>query len=147
MSKHTKENTFHINIGSSSVLLIFVILCLVAFAALSIVSANADAKLSNKVAQRTKIYYEAHNQAVADIAALDEQLAELYASCASEDAYYTQAGTTKTYEYPISELQSLSVKVGILYPKQDKDTFYEITAWQVVTDGEVEYENNMIVIP
>ena len=35
------------NIGSASILLVFVILCLVSFAVLSIVSANADSKLSN----------------------------------------------------------------------------------------------------
>ena len=45
--------SFSSGIGSSSLLVIFVILCLVSFATLSIVSANADYKLSKKVLDRT----------------------------------------------------------------------------------------------
>ncbi len=147
MSKHSENKEFHINVGSSSILLIFVILCLVAFATLSIVSANADAKLSNKVAERTQAYYQAHNQATADVAQLDEALAQAFASCGNETEYYARVGYHKSFTYPITDMQNLSVKVNILYPKQIGDTFYEITAWQVVTAGEVKYENNMIVIP
>ena len=55
--------SFSSGIGSSSILVIFVILCLVSFATLSIVSANADYKLSKKVLDRTTAYYEAEGQA------------------------------------------------------------------------------------
>ena len=51
------------NIGSASILLVFVILCLVSFAVLSIVSANADSRLSTRVLERTTAYYDACNQA------------------------------------------------------------------------------------
>ncbi len=147
MSNNQENKEFHINIGSSSILLIFVILCLVAFATLSIVSANADTKLSRKVAERTHAYYQVHNQATADVTQLDKDLAQAFSSCANEAAYYEQAGYSKSYTYPISDLQNLSVKVNILYPKQSGDPFYEIAAWQIITTGDVEYENNMIVIP
>ena len=43
-----KKKSFPMNIGLSSILLIFVVLCLVSFSILSIVSANADKKLSLK---------------------------------------------------------------------------------------------------
>ena len=46
------------NIGSASILLVFVILCLVSFAVLSIVSANADSRLSTRVLERTTAYYD-----------------------------------------------------------------------------------------
>ena len=52
-----KKQFFGMNIGSASMMLIFVILCLVSFAALSIVSANADRRLSRKIAERTSAYY------------------------------------------------------------------------------------------
>lgn len=42
MSNSSKKKQFGMNIGSASILLVFVILCLVSFAVLSIVSANAD---------------------------------------------------------------------------------------------------------
>ena len=51
--------SFSNGIGSSSLLVTFIILCLVSFATLSIVSANADYKLSGKVLERTTAYYEA----------------------------------------------------------------------------------------
>ena len=51
------------HIGTSSILLIFVVLCFVSFAALSLISSNADYVLSKKVADRTKAYYVACNEA------------------------------------------------------------------------------------
>ena len=50
------RKSYGANVGSSSILLIFILLCLVSFAALSIVSANAHIKLSDKVVSRTTSY-------------------------------------------------------------------------------------------
>lgn len=144
----SKKREFRVNIGTSSILLIFVVLCLVSFATLSIVSANADYKLSKKVADRTYSYYEAANQAESYIANIDKTLQSVYASSESEEAYFSIVGRSKSYLIPISDLQSLSIKLDILYPTQDGDTFYRITSWQVITTGELEYENtyNFITI-
>lgn len=62
------------NIGSASILLVFVILCLVSFAVLSIVSANADSRLSTRVLERTTAYYDACNQAEQSLAGMDNTL-------------------------------------------------------------------------
>ena len=147
MSNKPKETPFHINIGSSSILIIFVTLCLVAFATLSIVSANADAKLSNKVAERTQKYYEAHNQATACIKELDEELAAAYTTATDTEEYFSLVGHDRAYTFSLSDMQDLSVTVNILYPTKATDSFYEITSWKVITTGEIEYDNNMIVIP
>lgn len=126
---------FHVNVGSSSILLIFVILCLISFATLSIVSANADARLSKRVAERTAAYYEACNLAQANIASLDNTLSLVYGDCLDEEEYYMAVGHSKTYTIGISDLQTLSVTVEILYPGQDGDPFYRIASWQVLTDS------------
>ena len=147
MSHSTKQNSVHINIGSSSILLVFVILCLIAFATLSIVSANADAKLSNKVAERTTAYYEAHNEAIATIATVHQELVLIYSQAEDEADYFNRAGYEKNYEFPISDLQSLSVKLNVLYPENKEGPFYEILTFKVVTTDDVAYENNMIIIP
>jgi hypothetical protein len=42
MSNSSKKKQFGMNIGSASILLVFVILCLVSFAVLSIVSSSAN---------------------------------------------------------------------------------------------------------
>lgn len=138
---------FHVNVGSSSILLIFVILCLISFATLSIVSANADAKLSRRVAERTATYYEACNQAQEDIASIDRTLAAVYAESFDEDEYYMAVGHRKTYLVAISDLQTLSVTLDILYPQQEGDPFYSITSWQVITDASgVDDEDSVLLI-
>lgn len=138
---------FHVNVGSSSILLIFVILCLISFATLSIVSANADAKLSRRVAERTTAYYEACNQAQADIARIDSALAAVYADSFDEDEYFMVVGHKKNYMVAISDLQTLSVTLDILYPQQEGDPFYRIASWQVITDSsDLEDEEDSILL-
>ena len=138
----SKKREFRVNVGTSSILLIFVVLCLVAFATLSIVSANADYKLSRRVADRTSAYYEAANQVEKYIASIDKTLQGVYSTAESEEAYYTAVGHSKSYLVPISDLQSLSIKLDILYPTSDDEPFYQITCWQVITTGELEYESS-----
>lgn len=139
---------FHINVGSSSILLIFVILCLVSFATLSIVSANADAKLSRRVVERTTAYYEACNRAQTDIASMDNTLKAVYADSFDEDEYFMAVGHKKTYLFPISDLQTLSVSLDILYPEQTGEPFYRITSWQVLTNSSAleEEEDSVLLI-
>lgn len=137
---------FQVHVGSSSILLIFVILCLISFATLSIVSANADAKLSRRVAERTTAYYEACNQAQADIAALDGTLAAAYADSLDAEEYFAAIGEQKSYTIPISELQTLSVTLDILYPTTPGEPFYRITSWQVVSDSSQLNENEGSVL-
>ena len=138
----SKKREFRVNVGTSSILLIFVVLCLVAFATLSIVSANADYKLSRRVADRTAAYYEAANQAEKYIASIDKTLQSVYSTAESEEAYFATVGHSKSYLVPISDLQSLSIKLDILYPTADNEPFYHITCWQVITTGELEYETS-----
>lgn len=128
---------FGLNIGSSSILLIFVLLCLVSFATLSIISANADNKLSRKVLERTTAYYDACNEAEVALAGVDSTLADVYATSANAEAYFATVGHNKSYTIAISDLQTLQVNIEILYPESDEDTFYKVTSWQVLTTGEV----------
>ena len=137
MSNSSKKKQFGMNIGSASILLVFVILCLVSFAVLSIVSANADNKLSARVLERTSAYYAACNQAEQSLAGMDNTLRRIYASSDSEDAYFASVGHGKSYVIPISDLQSLQVTIDSLYPQTDDDSFYRITAWQILNTEEL----------
>lgn len=130
---NSKKQTFGINIGSSSMLMIFVTLCLISFAALSIVSANADKSLSEKIAVRTAAYYEACNSAEESLAGIDKLLQEQYAAAPDKDAYFEVVGPGISYEIAISETQALYVEISFLYPQTDEDTYYRITSWQVIT--------------
>lgn len=63
-SNSSSSSSFQtVNGGVSLFLLTFIILCLVSFAALSIVSARADARLTEKYRQQTEYYYGARNEA------------------------------------------------------------------------------------
>lgn len=135
-SQNNKGPVFGLNIGSSSILLIFLVLCLVSFATLAIVSSNADSKLSHKVLERTTAYYTACNEAEKALAGVDSTLADIYESSDNEEEYFSSVGHSKSYVIPISDLQSLQVTIEILYPMSNEDTFYRITSWQVLTTEE-----------
>ena len=71
-SKSSSSSSFQtVNGGVSLFLLTFIILCLVSFAALSIVSARADARLTEKYRQQTEYYYGARNEAQKYLQELD----------------------------------------------------------------------------
>lgn len=134
---HTSEDQgvkFQLHIGASSILLIFVTLCLVSFAVLSIVSANADSKLTGKVLERTEEYYRACNTAQSALATMDQALTEAYRNASSREEYFNSLGATENYSFEVSinSRQSLSIAVQVLYPEHDNDPFYEITSWRVV---------------
>lgn len=129
----SKKKSMGVNIGSSSILLIFVLLCLVSFAALSIVSANTDHKLGQKILTRTASYYEACNLAEEAIASLDRELWDIYAASENEEEYFAAAGSRKSYRFPISDLQELDIQIEILYPEKSGDTCYRIESWKVIS--------------
>lgn len=122
------------NIGSASMLLIFVILCLVSFAALSIASANADRQLTDKITDRTNAYYAACGSAEESLAGIDRVLAAQYLTSPDEASYFEAVGRSKSYAIPISGSQILYVAIEILYPETAEDTYYRITNWQVITE-------------
>lgn len=59
-----------LNIGASSILVIFIILSMVTFAVLSYVAARSDYKLSQDVAERNTKYYRACSEAYKQLSAL-----------------------------------------------------------------------------
>jgi hypothetical protein len=126
---------FQLHIGASSILLIFVTLCLVSFAVLSIVSANADSKLTGKVLERSEEYYNACNTAQAALATMDVALAEAYRNASTREEYYNSLGAAENYSFEVSvnSSQVLSVAVQVLYPEEAGDPFYEITTWRVIS--------------
>lgn len=139
-----KTKRYGVNVGSSSILIIFVTVCLVSFAALSIVSANSDYKLTTKMADRSTNYYATCNQAYQDLAELDSTLAAAYASM-SEENFYTQYGYELSYTYPLSSIQSLNVIVDLNYPSSDNDPLYRIREWRIITTGTLDYDESLPV--
>ena len=75
------------SMGASSVLMIFVVLCLTAFGVLSLVSARADLRLTRRAVQAAEEYYAADAGTDALLGAVDNALAAARKETASgEDA-------------------------------------------------------------
>ena len=57
-----QESGFKANIGSSSLILIFIVMCLVTFGMLSLTSAKSDLSLANRNADAVTEYYRADTE-------------------------------------------------------------------------------------
>ncbi len=135
MSIKRKKEATGVNVGTSSLLLVFVVMCLVSFATLATVSARADEKLNNKVVERNAAYYDACNQAEERVAGIDQTLKTLYESGLTREDYYAQAGENIDFAIPVSDVQTLSISVKVNYPTSAEDNFYSITKWKLETTG------------
>lgn len=135
-----------INIGSSSLLMIFVVLCLVSFATLSIVSANADKKLSAKVAEHSAAYYDACNQAEQKIAQIDASLQSAYENAADENEYYEQVGRAISFAIPVTDVHTLNINLEILYPESVQGSFYKIVTYNLTPTGTLELDESLPVM-
>lgn len=157
-----KKRNF-VNLGFSSVLMVFVTVTFLTFGVLSVLTANADYKLTQKTSTRTLAYYDAENKAEAITAEIDQILVSIYESTSAEASYYSaaQAHFTNTNDFSaaaspldhfnwqdteagnpciqfnlrISDLQILSIELEITYPDTANDyTCYQVKNWKTITD-------------
>lgn len=144
-----------VNIGSASMLVIFIVLCLVTFSVLSVASANSGRTYARNIAARTKTYYESSGKAEAQLAKLDVMLAAFYETYG--DDYLKQGADifdpemletfdfplelsdfpAVSFEVPLGDTQALAVTVTLQVPKSDgdphKNALYEITSWKEIS--------------
>lgn len=144
------KKRFGINVGTSSILVIIVVLSLVCFAGLSMVSANADYLLSRRLADRTSAYYEASSLANKQLSELNDTLKEVYTECKSEKEFYKKIkesyADSLTFSYPVSENQALTVTVDPVYPSDETAHMFQITSFRVITTTELELDNSLPVL-
>lgn len=133
----SKKNATGLNVGSSSILIIFVLLCLMTFSILSMVSANADYKLSRKVSSRTTAYYDAVSEAQEILAAADKALeSNSFEDIKGVTATYNDNEVSLDYSVPFTEAQVLHVVLSAPYPVGNKeDSHFLIRTWQVENSG------------
>lgn len=164
-----KKQTSFVNIGSSSLLVIFLILCLVTFATLSLSSAQSDYRFSKRLADRRTEYYTASNKAELILDQIDTVLSETYNS--TPKTYFSSAADTLSkltpeadgeefslhtdfssknplvsYSIALNDKQSLSVELIILPVASSKNEFYKINKWSVVSVGDWTGDNTLKLI-
>lgn len=141
-----KKLTGGINVGTSSILVTFVLLCLVTFAALSFLSANSDYKLSKQSAERTTQYYAANSMAEYYLADIEGRLIKSLEYTSSEGEYIdnipslfadnnsliinSEEDTTISFDVPVNDTQNLHVMLSVNYPDDSDDALFHITNWQ-----------------
>ncbi len=148
-----KRRQRFISTGVSSILMVFVVLCLITFATLALASAGADYRLSVKVSERATAYYEAEAKANEALARIDGVLLEQYNSSESGQEYEDklleglselafaetqrdEQGVRITFSEVIDDTESLEVELAAVYPQDAEEGFYRIEKWQSVSREE-----------
>ena len=142
-----KKHSGGINIGTSSILVTFVLLALVTFAALSYMSARSDYVLSKEAADRTASYYDANRMAEIYLANIEALLSKHLNSCADSKEFYdgvedlfsdnekievsdsANGGKRLSYTIAITSGQNLNVGLIVHYPDVTDDRLFMIDKW------------------
>lgn len=125
-----------ISIGSSSLILIFVVLCMTVFSVLTLISANAEKKLSDKSAQAVSDYYNADLAATMKINEIAEALSSSDSAAAQQliipDAEFTAAedGIIVSFDTEIDSRRTLHTEALLT------ENSLKITEWKTVTKTE-----------
>ena len=114
----------NLNIGTSSLLLIFIVLSLVSFAVLSLSSALNDKRVTMSHLDRTSAYYEACNQA-------ERQIKDMDVAYIQE---YKEKGTisveSNEITVPVNDTQTLDVRVMVHEP-DDRGSTVDVVKWKI----------------
>ncbi|MCR4922730.1 MAG: hypothetical protein K5931_01845 [Lachnospiraceae bacterium] len=159
------------NIGTSSVLSAFVILCMVTFAGLSFLSANTDNLLSRQGAEKTKEYYRAAGNADIMLVQIHNELTEIAKESKNEEEYYEAVlskydnnsqdsfynlyedeGLNLYFTLPVNDRQNLRVVLQVNYPHSGDYSVFHIQSYSTeanpewVDDSKKDGDNNMNLV-
>ncbi len=155
------------NIGSASLLMTFIVLCLVTFAVLSLSGAVSEYNYTQQLAQHNTEYLEASNAATQLLSEIDGQLREAHRmqsfATADETAYYGAADDllgeisdvttdfssdtpTAAFVVPVNDSQALSVVLELNPPRDFADGYYKVKTWQEVSTAEWHGDDSLNLI-
>lgn len=151
------------NIGTVTLLMVFIVLCMITIAALSLSSSFRDAAMGQKAAHRITEYYTASNAAEELLADADDACLYAYEQTDDSSEYYrliqkelalsslTPVWAEDTldiaFQTKINDTQALSVSIDLLSPQQVRENgakaFYKILSWQVIRTSDWEGDNTL----
>ncbi|WP_051656698.1 hypothetical protein [Butyrivibrio sp. AE3004] len=123
-----RKPVYSTHIGAASILLIFLVLSLISFAALTLVNSRADYILSKKMSERSLAYYGACHEANGFIAANDPVF--------FENDFEKVPDSELGKSIPLSDIQTLDVKIKPSGNEGSDALSFVITEWKVVTHDE-----------
>ncbi len=132
-----KRNKFQIShVGSASILLIFTVMSLICFAALTLVNSKADYNLSDNLAKRQLQYYEACHKGNAFVASVNSGYDN-----GEENGIIKES-------IPISDNQSLDIAImtNSANNSVNSNNNNGIIQWQIVNNGDYVYDYSLPVM-
>lgn len=149
-------------VGTSFLLVIFVIICLVLLGVLSLAGALRDKGYSDKIAEKTTTYYAAVSKAQHKLGEIDKAIAGLGGNYEKFGMYLEdvdmiasgmdQVACTRngeelilSYKVPMTESQSLLVEVEVLDPQKGEGNI-KIMKWQEISESVWEEEGTLPVL-
>ena len=147
-----KSSRNKVSIGASSLILIFIVLCMATFGLLSLSSAQGDLMLARRNADAVKGYYEADNKGQKWLKDVDGVLMEEMgkgqdsAQCSLEikdrlgDLYDRETGLIST-DIPMDRGRSLRIELVLMCGEKR----YEVKSWYVYNSEEYEIDTSMPV--
>lgn len=132
-----RKTIYSTHIGAASIMLIFMVLSLISFAALTFVNSRADFVLSEKMMDRSISYYKACHEANAFIAEVSTALREEYDKTPRGKDYTKMLEqTTFSKSIFLNQMQTLDITINAHSPEYEDDDIYIITSYRVVTHDE-----------
>ncbi|WP_434688038.1 short-chain dehydrogenase [Hungatella sp. SB206] len=146
-----QESGFKANIGSSFLILIFIVMCLVTFGMLSLTSAKSDLSLANRNADAVTEYYRADTEGEAFYRMV---AGEVKAACTNASGHeerlallekalgeYYRGGAAVT-EVAMERAQALHIE---LEPDLDGEGSVRVAKWNVIQTEDYEIDDSMPV--
>lgn len=140
--KMAKRN-FGTTMGVTSIIAILVILVLVVFSALSLITAKADQKLSQKTADNIKAYYTADAQGeeiIADIANVIASKKNAQKYTTEKNYKYKRTGKGELVKFTVTIDDSRILNAEVLFNNKGQA---EKQLWQVTSSKEWKADNQI----
>lgn len=148
-----KENGYRANIGTPSLILIFMILCLVTFGMLSLTTAKGEWNLAQRNAQYVEEFYQADGEGevfyqmvlgAVKRAESNSQDLESFRSALSNElgGYYDTETSVVSTQIPMKRSQALSIKLILNLEKENK---ISISQWKVMQTEDYEIDRSLPV--
>ena len=148
-----KRTNVSVGMGGTLLITIFVVLCLMIFAALSFATAYWDLKLSLKAQEITADYYDIHGRAEEKLAEISDILYDIDINGEKQSILkrlsvidginIDDESLSIRYEVSGQKNQKISVALNLLYSDRP---YYEIEAWNLSNIELPVYEDNIIDI-
>ncbi len=149
-----KSQHISVPIGTSLLLVVFVLLALITFASLSFVTANTDSGFSEDTADRTKQYYAADATASITLKNIDDILSSI--DIGDEQVFFDEVQrllgqyeiergeeiTTLTYFTAVNEYESIETVIALYHDKEER---YELKTSKLIFSDEWEQDNTMSI--